>query len=237
MFMAAPQWREPVGAARGLRVLVHGLRPQHGHGELVVAEVPGATACTCCAVTARRRWIRRSPASSGRPSAHWLPSSRAWFITESSLYTSPATQRVLTRLSSASVTPPGPRAPPARAGPPPPVRGLAGRGHAVQHKHLRAAAPQAVVRAGAVGHAVRPLLQRAVQPRAGVAVQHGGQHRQRQGIVSLGGRLEGAQLRHLERHGHIGLLGRRLELNAADAGLHGLGARLARGTARAGMTP
>jgi hypothetical protein len=76
------------GGGAGRRGPVRRLRQQRGHGELVVAEILAATPAPAAAVTARSApsAARRHPAAG--PAPNRLPSSRAWFITESSLYTS-----------------------------------------------------------------------------------------------------------------------------------------------------
>ena len=107
---------------------------------------------------------------------------------------------------------------------------LASCWHAVQHEELWATAPQAVVGACAVGNAVIALGKGAIQPRAAVAVQHGGKHGQRQrvsivlrkGVCRPGWPVQRCQSWHLERQRHIRLLGRGFEINAAQASLRRL---------------
>ena len=109
------------------------------------------------------------------------------------------------------------------------LRRLALGGHAAEQKQAGAASRHHGRTARAVGHALGALAQGALQACTVVAAEHGRQHHQRQGIaVGIGERLDPIHAGHAKRQGHIGLLGRGLDGNAAQALLCGLGARLAR---------
>src|SRR6185369_13866969 len=79
------QWRRPGGGVRGLRLGSTGWGRRMPTVSWSSPKYLAATALTCSAVMPRRRWISRSPASSGSPWTQSPPSSRAWFMTESSL--------------------------------------------------------------------------------------------------------------------------------------------------------
>ncbi|OMP13857.1 hypothetical protein COLO4_00799, partial [Corchorus olitorius] len=107
-------------------------------------------------------------------------------------------------------------------------RSLAGGGHARQHEQAGAAAHERHGAARAVGHAAFALDQGPLQAGAVIAVEHGREHQQRQRIAVIGLQIADARQRgRTEGQGHQGLLGRLLDLDAADADLRRLGARLA----------
>ncbi|MNV03367.1 hypothetical protein D3C71_936300 [compost metagenome] len=107
---------------------------------------------------------------------------------------------------------------------------LAGSGHTAEHEQAGATARDHGAAAGAVGHAVFALGQRTVEPRAVVAVEHRRQHHERQSVaVGFGQVLHTVQAGCTERQCHVGLLGRGLHGDAAQALLRGLGAGLALG--------
>ena len=101
----------------------------------------------------------------------------------------------------------------------------------MQVKHLGATADEAVGGTRPIGQAVWPLGECPLQPRAAVAVKHGGQHGQRQGFIVGGtggcGRVERLQARHLEGERHNGLFGRGFEVDTAQAHLLRLDLRFA----------
>ena len=70
----APQCRAPAAGRPRLARRVRWLGPQRGDVSWSSPKYVFATACTCSAVTSRRRATSRDPASSGRPSAQLLPS-------------------------------------------------------------------------------------------------------------------------------------------------------------------
>ena len=100
-------------------------------------------------------------------------------------------------------------------------------GHAVEHEELRTAPHQAIARPHAVGQPLVALRQGPFEPGAAVTVKDSGQHREGERIVVLGCLRHRGQARHLESQRHIALLSRRLEIDAAQALLHGIGLRLA----------
>ena len=109
------------------------------------------------------------------------------------------------------------------------MRAFAGGRHPFQDKCLWAAPGQSVVGAHAVGQPIGTLRQGPVQSGTAVAIQHGGQYRQRQRVLVAGAAIKTGEGRHLERQSHIGLLGGGFHVQAAQAALGRFGARLALG--------